>query len=112
MKRKTIFVVGLIALSAMILASSLPAQDVLKPGQYTCTIKVIGCEQCVKLILKTLMGFKELSTLSLDQQTSSLRFTVKKDMTIRVSDIQKSLNDAASKMKMAGDYTLFDVKPR
>ncbi len=106
------FVVGLVILSAMFLAGSLPAQDVLKPGQYTCTIKVIDCEQCVKLILKTFMGFKELSALSLDQKTSSLRFTVKKDMTIGLSDIQKSLNDAASKMKMAGDYTLFDVKPR
>jgi|WetSurMetagenome_2_1015567.scaffolds.fasta_scaffold737730_1 hypothetical protein len=110
MNRNLVAVVAVGLLSALILSASFAAEDVLKPGQYTAKVKAIVCDGCGPLIQKTLQGFKELDAIAIDQKTSILQFTVKKDSTVKFAEIQKALNTAAAKMEMGADYTLSDLK--
>ena len=116
MNRKTVWLslVATIALLAMISTVSLAAQqsqDVLKPGTYSAKVKAIVCGGCGPLIKQTLEKMKEIDAVSVDTSKITLQFTVNKDSTVKLSDVQKALKVAADQMKMGADYTLSDVKP-
>ncbi len=111
---KRVLIVAVLALSAMVLSGFVAAQskDVLNPGQYTAKVKAIGCSGCGPLIQKTLAHHKQLEAISVDQKNSTVQFTVKKGTTVKLSDLQKSLDTAANQLQMGADYTLSDVKPK
>jgi hypothetical protein len=87
-------------------------KDTLMSGTYTAKVKAIVCEGCGPLIQKTLQNFKELDAVTVDQKTSTVQFSVKKDCKTTVSNLQKALDQAAKRMGMGADYTLSNVKPK
>jgi hypothetical protein len=88
------------------------SKDMLMPGTYTAKVKAIVCGGCGPLIQKTLQNFKELEAVTVDQKSSTVQFSVKKDSMTTVGDLQKALDAAAKRMGMGADYTLSDVKPK
>ena len=114
MNRRTHIAVAVLVLSALILTGFVAAQskDELKAGQYTAKVKAIVCGGCGPLIQKTLANFKELEAVTVDQKASSVQFTIKKDATVKLTELQKALDAAANRMGMGADYTLSDVKPK
>jgi hypothetical protein len=88
------------------------SKDMLMPGVYTAKVKAIVCGACGPLIQTTLQNFKELDSVSVDQKSSSVQFSVKKGSMTTVGDLQKALDSAAKHMGMGADYTLSDVKQR
>lgn len=101
------------ALLAIVAATSArAADDVLGAGTYTAKVKALTCRGCGPLVKKTMEGLKGIESASVDQQTSIVEFTVKKDNAIKVSEIQTALKAAAEKMGMGADYTLSDVKAK
>ncbi len=57
------------------------------------------------------MSMKQLDAVSVDSAKKTVQFSVKKNTTVKLADIQKILNGAATKMGMGADYTLSSVKP-
>ncbi len=88
------------------------SKDMLMPGTYTAKVKAIVCGECGPLIQKTLQNFKELAAVTVDQKSSTVQFSVKKDSMTTLLDLQKALDTAAKRMGMGADYTLSDVKPK
>jgi len=115
MNRKSVFwaAVAALVLAAMIGAplASGQSQDVLSSGTYAAKVKAIVCGGCGPLIQKTLQGMKEIEAVKVDQDKKTIQFAVKKDATVKVSDLQKALKAAADKMGMGADYTLSDLHP-
>jgi hypothetical protein len=106
------------AVTALVLAVMIGAplacgqsQDVLRSGTYAAKVKAIVCDGCGPLIQKTLQGMKEIEAVKVDQDKKTVQFTVKKDATVKVSDLQKALKAAADRMGMGADYTLSDLHP-
>ncbi len=89
-----------------------PADQVLGTGSYTANVKAIVCRGCGSLIKRTLEGMKEIESASVDQDAKTVEFAVKKDNTVKLSDIQAALKAAAEKMGMGADYTLSNVKAK
>ena len=87
-------------------------KDMLMPGAYTAKVKAIVCEGCGPLIQKTLQNFKELDAVTVDQKSSTVQFSVKKDNMTNLGDLQKALDAAAKRMGMGANYTLSDLKPK
>ncbi len=113
-KTLVISVFVLLALSAMVLAAPLVAQqdkEVMAAGTYTAKVKAIVCGGCGPLIKSTLEGMKQIEAVSVDQAQKSVQFTVKKNSTVKLADVQKALKKASDKMGMGADYTLTEVKP-
>jgi len=88
------------------------SNDMLMPGTYTAKVKAIVCGGCGPMIQKTLQGFKELDTVTVDQKSKTVQFSVKKDSMTTASTLQKALDTAAKRMGMGADYTLTDLKPK
>jgi hypothetical protein len=88
------------------------SKDMLMPGTYTARVKEIVCGMCGPLIQKTLQNFKEIEAVTVDQKSSTVQFSVKKDSMTAISAIQKALDAAAKNMGMGADYTLSDVKTK
>jgi hypothetical protein len=92
--------------------SSGQSKNMLMPGTYTAKVKAIVCEGCGPMIQKTLQSFKELDAVTVDQKSSTVQFSVKKDSIATMGNLQKALDSAAKRMGMGADYTLSDVKPK
>ncbi len=92
--------------------SALAADDVLAAGTYTAKVKAMTCGGCPPLVKKTMEGQKGIESATVDRQTSTVQFTVKKDSTIKVADLQTALKAASDKMGMGADYTLSDIKAK
>lgn len=105
-----------VALGLLTAAFAAPAvvrqnPDVLTAGTYTANVKALVCGGCGPLIKETLMSMKQLDAVSVDSAKKTVQFSVKKNTTVKLADIQKILNGAATKMGMGADYTLSSVKP-
>ncbi len=100
-----------IALIAAIPAAAQKAPEVLKPGEYTATVKAMVCGGCASLIKQTMQGMKSIESVSVDSAKKTVQFAVKKDASVKVADLQKALDAAAKNMGMGADYTLQDLKP-
>jgi hypothetical protein len=87
------------------------SQVVLAAGTYTANVKAIVCGGCGPLIKETLQSMKEIDAVSVDSAKKTVQFSVKKNTTVKLADIQKILDGAATKMGMGADYTLSTVKP-
>ncbi len=101
----------LLAMIAAIPAAAQKSPDVLKAGEYTAKVKALVCGGCGPLVKKTMEGMKQISSVSVDSANKTVQFAVKKDATIKVTDLQKALDSAAKEMGMGADYTLLDLKP-
>ncbi len=101
----------LLAMIAAIPAAAQKAPDVLKAGEYTAKVKAIACGGCGPLIKQTMEGMKAISSVNVDSTSKTVQFTVKKDATIKMADLQKALDTAAKNMGMGADYTLLDLRP-
>ena len=113
MKKSVLFALAAFLLLSALISASAAAQDqsVLKAGDYTAKVKAIVCGGCGKLIQDTLLKMKEIGSASVDMQKSTLKFSVKKDNTVKVADLQKALKAAAAQMGMGADYELSELKP-
>jgi hypothetical protein len=107
----TIVVLGLLTAVFAAAAVVQQSQDVLTAGTYTANVKALVCGGCGPLVKQTLMGMKQLDAVSVDSTKQTVQFTVKKNATVKLADIQKILKGAAAKMGMGADYTLSEVKP-
>jgi len=119
MNTKTAFLVAIatLILLAMVVAAPIAAgqakdaaKDVLNPGTYSAKVKAIVCGGCGPLITKTLQGMKQIDSVSVDSAKQTVQFAVKKNNTVKLSDVQKALKAAADKMGMGADYELSDLK--
>ncbi len=106
----TAAILGLALVAIIGTAGAAAADETLSPGTYTANVKAIVCGGCGPLIKRTLEGMKEIQSASVDQKAKTVEFTVKKDNTVKVSDIQAALKAAADKMGMGADYTLSNVR--
>ncbi len=104
--------VALLGAIAMTTVIARAAEDVLNAGTYTAKVKALTCRGCGPLVKKTMEELKPIESAAVDQQASTVQFTVKKDTTIKLSEIQTALKAAADKMGMGADYTLSDVKTK
>ncbi len=108
-------VVAIVVLIAAVLTTAVAiraADEALKAGTYTAKVKAIVCRGCPPVIKKTIEGLKPIESATVDQKTSTVEFTVRKDATIKLAEIQTALKAAADKMGMGADYTLSEVKPK
>ncbi len=88
------------------------ADQSLGAGTYTAKVKALVCRGCGPFVKKTLEGLKPIESATVNQQASTVEFTVRKDTTIKLSEIQAALKAAAEKMGMGADYTLSNVKAK
>jgi len=107
----TIVVLGLLTAAFAAPAIVQKSQDLLTAGTYTANVKALVCGGCGPLVKETLMSMKQLDAVSVDSAKQTVQFTVKKNATVKMADIQKALDGAAAKMGMGADYTLSSVKP-
>lgn len=116
MNKRTVLLVAAAVLVLLAAISAAPisarqTQDVLKAGTYSAKVKAIVCGGCGPLIKQTLEKMKEIDTVSVDSAKKTVQFAVKKDSTVKLSDVQKALKAAADQMGMGADYELSDLKP-
>ncbi len=112
--RRALFVtVAILAMLAMVAAPIMARQskDVLTAGKYSAKVKAIVCGGCGPLIKQTLQKMKELDAVTVDQEKKTVQFSVKKDGTVKVAELQKALKAASDQMGMGADYTLSDIQP-
>ena len=114
MKATSLFRVLIVccAVLGVVATSVRAADDVLNAGAYTAKVKAMTCGGCPPLVKKTMEGLKGIESAAVDRQSSSVEFTVKKDNTVKVADLQTALKAASDKMGMGADYTLSDIKPK
>lgn len=117
MKTKTPFLTAAVTLILAVLIGIVPAVaqkplDVLKTGDYSAGLKALTCGGCGPLVKKTMEGMKEIASVSVDNAKKTVVFSVKKDTTLKVADLQKALDAAAKNMGMGADYTLLDLKAK
>lgn len=108
----TLFV-GLALLTAAFTAPAVARQSqvILAAGTYTAKVQAIVCSGCGPAIKEALLSMKEIDAVSVDSAKKTVQFSVKKNTTVKLSDIQKILKGAAAEMGMGADYTLSSVKP-
>ncbi len=82
----------------------------LSPGAYKAKVKVLACGGCGPLVQKTLAADPAVESASVDQETRTATFTVKKGSRVNLTSLQKELDAAAQQMGMGADYGLYDVK--
>ncbi|MBI4396582.1 MAG: cation transporter [Elusimicrobia bacterium] len=88
-----------------------PASDqVLGPGRYRARIKSVPCGGCASLIEKTMGENKGVKSAKVDMESQTLTFTVKKNVSLKLSDLQKELDAAAATMGMGADYGLYEIE--
>jgi hypothetical protein len=108
----TMFVVlGLLSAAIASPAVVRQSQVLLAAGTYTAHVQAIVCGGCGPAIKEALVSMKELDAVSVDSAKKTVQFSVKKNTTVKLADIQKILKGAATKMGMGADYTLSSVKP-
>ncbi len=100
----------LVSMIAALPAAAQKAPDVLKSGEYTATVKAMVCGGCASLVKQTMRENKNIDAVSVDSAKNTVQFSVKKDATVKVADLQKALDAAAKNMGMGADYTLMDLK--
>ncbi len=110
--RTSLVTLALLAALAAIAVTARAAQETLAAGTYTAKVKALVCNGCGPLIKKTLEGLKAVESASVDQKASTVEFTVKKDNTVKLAEIQTALKAAADKMGMGADYGLSEVKAK
>jgi hypothetical protein len=93
-------------------ASAAQSAESLSAGTYVANVKAIVCSGCAPLIKETMENTKMIDSVLVDSKASTVQFQVKKDKIVKVSDLQKALNAAASKMGMGADYTLKNIKTK
>ena len=109
---------GLLVLGITGAGRSAPAKEKKSPaiaqmltaGAYSAKAKALVCSGCGPIIQQTLEKVKGLESISIDPKTSMVKFKVKKDASIDVAKLQKTLKDASGEMGMGADYRLMDIK--
>lgn len=81
----------------------------LAAGEYSAKVKAIVCSGCVPVIEKTVREFPGIESASVDQETSTVRFTVKKGAKVALAKLQQALVAAAGTMGMGADYRLLEL---
>jgi len=109
-RRVLILMMAVLAVSAMIGLAAGQSPDVLTAGKYTAKVKAITCGGCGPLIKKTMLAMKEIDSAVIDSDKKTVEFVVKKNSSVKLSDLQKALKAAADIMGMGADYTLSDLK--
>jgi len=103
-------VIAILVFLAMIGLAAGQSPEVLNTGKYTAKVKAITCGGCGPLIKKTMLAMKEIESVVVDSDKKVVEFVVKKDSSIKLSDLQKALKAASDTMGMGADYTLSDLK--
>lgn len=78
-------------------------------GEYSAKVKAIVCSGCVPIIEKTMREFPGIESVSVEQETSTVRFTVKKGARVNLAKLQETLKAAAGTMGMGADYRLLEL---
>lgn len=78
-------------------------------GEYSAKVKAIVCSGCVPVIEKTMREFPGIESVSVEQETSRVRFTVKKGARVNLAKLQEALKAAAGTMGMGADYRLLEL---
>ena len=110
--RTVVATAALLAAFATTTVITRAGENSLRAGTYTAKVKALVCRGCGPLVKKTMEDLKAIESASVDQQASTVEFKVRKDNTIKVSEIQTALKAAADRMGMGADYTLSDVKAK
>lgn len=83
---------------------------VLKAGHYSAKVKAVVCSGCAPMIQKTMGSFPAVESVSFDQEAVKVYFKIKKGSALKLSKLQKALAEAAGRMGMGADYTLYELK--
>lgn len=92
--------------------ASKSSKTILKAGSYSAQIKGLTCSACAPAVEKTMKAFPGLEGVSVSQEKSAARFSVKTGATVNVAKLQAALKSASDEMGMGADYSLRDIKPR
>ncbi len=84
--------------------------SMLTGGQYTAKVKAIVCGGCAPLIEKAMKGFKDIESVSVNSEASTVNFSIKKGTKVNQSELQKALKNSADKMGMGANYELYELK--
>ncbi len=92
--------------------AALPKDTVktLGPGEYSAKVKSIVCSGCGPFIEKTMKALPGIESAVVNQEKQTVQFKVKKDASIKVGELQKSLQASSQRMGMGADYSLSDIK--
>lgn len=112
MKRKEMFMGLMVPLLvvAVVSAADKAAAKVLKEGMYSAMVTAIPCNACPPKIEEALKAQPAIDSVSVDQKTSTVRFSVKTGAQVPLSELQKALKAASDQMGMGADYQLKNVK--
>lgn len=112
MNRKVILT-GLLAVALAVpgaWAADKAVSKTLQSGKYSAKVVAIPCAACPPEIEKTLKAQPAIDEVSVDQKSSTVRFSVKAGAQVQLSDLQKALKTASEQMGMGADYRLKNVK--
>jgi hypothetical protein len=84
---------------AMISLAAGQSPEVLNAGKYSAKVKAITCGGCGPLIKKTMLAMKEIESVAVDSDIKVLEFVVKKDSSIKLSDLQLFLAKTPTSLK-------------
>ncbi len=100
------------ALSAVVFSATPKEKGLhtLGGGEYTAKVKAIVCSGCGPFIEKTMKGFPGIESAVTNSEKLTVQFKVKKGVTIKLADLQKSLQESSNKMGMGADYSLSDIR--
>ena len=112
MERKRVFAGLILAVLGVsgAWAADEPAARVLEAGTYTAQVTAIPCSACPPGIEKTLKAQPAIEEVSVDQDASTVKFSVKPGTQLPLSELQKALKAASDQMGMGADYQLKNVK--
>lgn len=100
--------IGLLAAQAG--AAQAAKEKPLKAGEYSAAARALVCSACAEQVEKTLKAAPGIEAVSVSQETSAVRFSVKKGASVKLGTLQTALQAASGKMGMGADYTLMNVQ--
>lgn len=83
---------------------------VLTAGRYTAKVKALVCGACAKNIRDTARAFPGIESVSVDEKSSKLNFTVGPDAHVNVAKLQAALKASSEEMGMGADYSLRNIR--
>jgi len=106
-----LIVCGALSATVMAVMSKEKNPQTLVAGEYTAQVKAIVCSGCGPFLEKTMKGFSGIESARANSEKLTVQFKVKKGATIKLADLQKTLQQSSDRMGMGADYSLSDIKP-
>lgn len=109
MKKRTGLTAAFLLISGILCSAAAPIA-ILKAGTYTAIVSSLVCGACAPQVEKTLKEYPGIAAATVDQEKSTVKFTVKQGASVKVANLQAELESASAEMGMGADYTLKSIR--